>query len=32
MFLHYNNGDTDENAARRLIAAWNRRTNNEQIH
>lgn len=24
----YNNGDTDENAARRLIAAWNRRTNN----
>ena len=21
----YNNGDTDENAARRLIAAWNRR-------
>lgn len=29
MRYSYNNGDTDENAARRLIAAWNRRANNE---
>lgn len=28
----YNNGDTDENAARRLIAAWNRRTNDAELH
>ena len=24
----YNNGETDENVARRLIAAWNRRVDN----
>lgn len=28
----YNNGETDENVARRLIAAWNRRTNNAEVH
>ena len=26
----YNNGDTDENSAKRLIAAWNRRTNDDR--
>lgn len=28
----YNNGDTDENAARRLTAAWNRRVSDEPVH
>lgn len=28
----YNNGDTDENAARRLTTAWNRRVSDEQVH
>ncbi len=29
MRYSFNNGDTDENAALRLINAWNRRANNE---
>ena len=28
----YNNGDTDENAARRLTTAWNRRVSDEPVH
>lgn len=28
----YNNGDTDETVAQRLTAAWNRRTNDAEVH
>lgn len=30
--MKYNNGGTDENAARRLTTAWNRRIDDEQVH
>lgn len=28
----FNKGDTDEIVAQRLIAAWNRRVNNDKLH